>query len=328
MEKIRFHFEGALSSNHHLNFYEAARFQYAAARLTTKLMQFQSAGRFNKRITDKTNTNALLETHRDGSFDISILVPFAVVAAETFITVPVGTLMSYVFERVLGKTSNSEVVDALNSQSSVVEALGRINENDNNSIQKALSIIEQQSQKISEAHDENKKHLERRIAELERERLLRSEDEQIKKIDAARQEKLLAMAAPLVGEMATALRRSADTLQIFDETKVGETRRFLYLDREMAEDVIISKVDDQLTTIRVDIVQYNKETGWGKLRLKTSRDLITFNVPTDVKDKVGPRIMREMNKTMTYVQVYYIRDRAKEPKRMILVGIIDDDDVI
>lgn len=325
VEKIRFHFDGALSTEHHLNFYEAARFQYAAARLITKLTQFQSTGRFNKRITDRTNTNSLLATHKDGSFDITILVPLAMVAAEAFVSVPVGTLMSYVFERVLGKTNNSEVVDALNAQKSIAEQFGKISDNDTGIMQKALEIIEQQQIDLKSANDQHSKNLERRLAELERERLLSSQHDQIMRIDNARQEKLLAMAAPLVGEMATALRRSANTLEIYDETHVGITNRFLYLNKEMAEEVIISKVDEQITAIRVDIVQYNKETGWGKFRLATSRDLITFNVPTDLKERLKSNIMKEMNKTQTYVQVYFVRDRAREPKRMILIGIINDE---
>ena len=324
MERIRFHFEGALSSENKLNFYEAARFQYAAARLTTKLIQFQQYGRFNKRITDKTNTDILLVAHQKGSFDIGILVPFVGVVAEAFLTVPVGHLMSYVFERILGKTSNSEVVDALNSQALIAEQFGRISENNSHIIQKALSIIQKQQEDLTLSHNGNQKFLERRIAELEREKILASEADQIAKIDGARQEKLLSMAAPLIGEMATALRRSADTLEIFDETKEEISSRFLYLDREMAEDVIVSRVDDQITAVRVDIVQYNKETGWGKLRLASSRDLVTFNVPTDIRDRIRSRIMQEMNKTQTFVQVYYVKDRAKEIKRMILVGIIEE----
>lgn len=324
MERIRFHFEGALSSENKLNFYEAARFQYAAARLTTKLMQFQQYGRFNKRITDTTNTDILFVAHQKGSFDIGILVPFVGVVAEAFLTVPVGHLMSYVFERILGKTSNSEVVDALNSQALIAEQFGRISENNSHTMQQALSIIQKQHEDLKLLHSSGQKFLERRIAELEREKILASEADQIAKIDGARQEKLLSMAAPLIGEMATALRRSADTLEIFDETKEGISSRFLYLDREMAEDVIVSRVDDQITAVRVDIVQYNKETGWGKLRLTSSRDLVTFNVPTDIKDRIRSRIMQEMNKMQTFVQVYYVKDRAKEIKRMILVGIIEE----
>jgi hypothetical protein len=324
LERIRFHFEGGLADAHHLNFYEAARFQYAAARLTTKLMQFQSYGRFTKRITDKSNTDVLLETHQDGSFDISILVPLAMAAAETFVTVPVGHLMSYVFERLLGKSSDSDVVAALNAQAKVAEQFGRISDNDSETMQKALDIIEAQRQDYVDVTDRYTQSLERRLAELDREKVLEPEREQFARIDQVRQEKLISMAAPLVSEMATALRRSADKLEIFDESVVGQPKRLLYLDQDMAEEIMISRVDDHITSIRVDIVQYNKETGWGKLRLATSRDLIAFSVPSDIKARLQARLMQEMRKKQTFVQVYYVRDQTREIKRLLLVGVIDE----
>ncbi|TCP33923.1 hypothetical protein EV659_10681 [Rhodothalassium salexigens DSM 2132] len=287
-------------------------------------MQFQNYGRFNKKITAKTNTNALLATHQNGSFDITILVPLAVVAAEAFVNVPVGYLMSYVFERILGKSSDSQVRDVLDRHAQVVEELGRIKESDSESLKKALEIVDQQRQDLKDSNDYSKKVLERRIAELEREKMLEPVEDQMKRIDGAQQEKLLAMAAPLVAEMATVLRVSAYTVEIFDESRDGKAQRFLYLDREMAEDVIVSKVDDQITSIRVDIVQYNKETGWGKLRLADSRDLITFSVPADLKGNLTDRIVQEMKNEQTFVRVNCVRDRAQEPTRMILVGIIDE----
>lgn len=277
MEKIRFHFDGGIAGDHHLNFYEAARFQYAAARLVTKLMIFQQSGKFPRRITARSNTESILETHKDGSFDITILMPIAAAAAETFVTVPVGHLMSYVFERVLGKADETEVVDALNANVAVVEEMGRISSDNNEAVRQALKIIEEQRQDNVAIHESQKTILEKRIAELEREQPLSAEAEQISKIDPVRQAKLLSMAAPLVSEMATPLRKSAETLEIYNETDDLQPKRFLFLDKEMAEDVIISKVDDQMTAIRVDIVQYNKETGWGKLRLQQTSDLVTFN---------------------------------------------------
>lgn len=326
MERITFHFEGGLADQHHLNFYEAARFQYAAARLATKLVQFQNYGRFSKRITDRSNTDVLLETHGEGSFDISILFPVAMVVAETFVTVPVGHLMSYVFERLLGKSSDSDVVAALNAQARVAEQFGKISDNDSGTIQKALEIIESQRKDIKDGQEKTVQVLERRIAELERDRVLEFQREELAKIDQARQEKLISMAAPLVSEMATALRRSADRLEIFDSTDAGTggSKRLLYLDQEMAEEVIVSRVDDNITAIRADIIQYNKETGWGKLRLAISRDLIPFTVPSDIKGRLQSRLMLEMRKKQTFVQIYYVRDQTKEIKRLLLVGIIDE----
>ncbi len=48
--------------------------------------------------------------------------------------------------------------------------------------------------------------------------------------------KLIAMSAPLVREMATPLRRSANTLEIFQE-QIHSKDNFLYLDKKMAEEI-------------------------------------------------------------------------------------------
>lgn len=184
-------------------------------------------------------------------------------AAEAFVTIPVSHLMSYAFERLLGKESDTDIVAALNAQATVAEQFGRISDNDSASMQQALSIIEAQRQSLVDINDRHTQALERRIAELERNKVLEAERDQFASIDQVRQEKLISMAAPLVREMATALRRSADKLEIFEESERGPANRLLYLDQEMAEEIIVSRVDDHITSIRADIVQYNKETGWG-----------------------------------------------------------------
>lgn len=120
-EKITFHFSGALAEHHKLNFYEAARFQYAAARLVVKLVQFRANGNFAKNITNFSNQDILLDTQEDGSFDISILVPVLMMAQEAFVNVSLTNLMSYIFERIVGKTSNSDVATALNTNQKLVE---------------------------------------------------------------------------------------------------------------------------------------------------------------------------------------------------------------
>jgi hypothetical protein len=59
-EKLTFHFEGGLADEHKLDFYEAARFQYAAARLVVKLSQFRARGNFVKKITNTSNQDIVL----------------------------------------------------------------------------------------------------------------------------------------------------------------------------------------------------------------------------------------------------------------------------
>ena len=168
-EQVVFHFEGSLADYHELNFYEAARFQYAAARLTVKLLQFRSEGRFVKKITYSSNQEVLLQTQKDGSFDISILVPALHIAQEAFLKVSITQMMSYVFERVVGKTSNSDVAKALNTQDGIVELLGKISDNSISSMNRALDIITK-DQAIKEGlHAEYREMLKGRVSEITRE---------------------------------------------------------------------------------------------------------------------------------------------------------------
>lgn len=321
-ERVTFHFEGGLADEHRLNFYEAARFQYAAARLVVKLSQFRSKGNFSKKITNTSNHDIVLETQSDGSFDISILIPAIMVAQEAFVNVSVSQLMSYIFERLVGKTSNTDVATALNSHQKVVEQIGQIDANNTDLINKALTII-QTDQTIKEnLRLEQKELLERRIAELTREKEMDSKATQLNKIDAAREQKLISMSGPLVSEMATALRRSANTLEIVSETGMTQPKRILFLNRRMAEEIEVAAVDKEITTILGDIIQYNKETGWGKARLSISEQPLSFNVPSDVKGRLQNQLLTAMGRDKVYLQTYVVRDKVDEPVRLIVVGII------
>lgn len=322
-ERITFHFEGAMADNHTLNFYEAARFQYAAARLVVKLAQFRSRGNFVKKITNTSNQEVVLETHKDGSFDISILVPVLMVAQETFISVSITSLMSYIFERIVGKTSNSDIATALNTHEAVVKQIGHIDDNNTELINRALDIIQSDQIIKEDLHAKQRELLERRIAELTRERDMNSVSTQIGRIDGAREQKLISMASPLVSEMATALRRSADTLEIVSE--VGQTvnpQRILYLNQRMAEEIEVSAVDKDITAILGDIIQYNKETGWGKARLAISEQPLSFNIPSDIKGRLQNQLLMAMGRDKVYLQTYIVRDKASDPIRLIVVGII------
>ena len=68
-----------------LDFYEAGRFQYGAARLMVKLDQFRRQDRFSARVIYENNTRILLKTQEDGSFVISTLVPFLQAGGDAFL---------------------------------------------------------------------------------------------------------------------------------------------------------------------------------------------------------------------------------------------------
>ncbi len=320
-EHLTFHFSGDLAEQHRLNFYEAARFQYAAARLLVKLEQFRETGRFSQKITGVSNRDILLKTHKDGSFEIGVIIPVLQAAQEAFIGVPISALMTYVFERIFGKTNDDKIIAALNVQKEIIAEFGKIREGDVENLSKALEII-QEDQKIKSAlYAENKDLIEMRLSEMERESLLIANRSKFRAIDSAREQRLIAMASPLVSEMATPLRKSSSRLEIFAGQR--SKKRIFYLNKEMADDVELAIVDKEITSLLVNIVQYNKETGWGKLRSQLSSTTLSFNVPSDRKDQLQRVLLNAMGSEETYVQTYIVRDKSKAPLRLIVVGLID-----
>lgn len=322
-EKLTFHLDGSLARDHELNFYEAARFQYAAARLIVKLEQFRINGKFPKKITNKSNKDILLQTHKNGSFEISILLPIVAMAAQdAFLSVSMGQLMSYAFERIVGKTSDSDVAIALNANKAIVDKIGAIHENDTKLIKQALDIIQEDRGIMEDLRLELRETLERRIAETTREHEMTERHDQWVRIDSPREQKLISMSAPLVSEMATILRRSADTMEIVTTDSAENPKAILFLNRQMAEEIETSVVDKEITPILGDIIQYNKETGWGKARLSISSKPLSFNVPSDIKGRIQGMLLASMGNDKAYIQTYVVRDKAKEPVRLIIVGVL------
>lgn len=252
-----------------------------------------------------------------------LLAPLVPAVAEVFITVPISSLMSYVMERLFAKTEDSDVAKALNAQVSVVKEFGKIKANDNELMSQALALIERQGIDLSNAKDAHIATLQQRIAEQQRDAQLIGVEKKLAKISPKQEQKLLKMGGPLVSEMATALRSSADTLEIYTE-RSSKKRKLAYIDNQMIDDLTLTTVDEDVTAIRVDIIQYNKETGWGKLRLQETKDLKAFNVPSDLKSKLKNILFSEMRKTQTFVQSYIVRDNADDPVRLIVVGVIPE----
>ncbi|WP_084253294.1 hypothetical protein [Sphingomonas pituitosa] len=321
-EELEFHFEGALADRNEMNFYEAARFQYAASRLLVKLAQFRAEGSFVKKITNSSNYNILLESHSPGSFNIRTKAPTPTAGDKKFLDLSLSELLSYISERLIEKGDEDELLSAISSHQALLSAS---KSESPESVDDVDAIVD----KIS-ANPDLKKFIskdqlelvERRIAELSRERILDEQKSEIAKIDAVREQKLIAMSAPLLSEMATALRRSANSLEV--KTNINsQTATVLYLDKAVAAEIETAKVDREITPILCDITQYNKETGWGKVRFSNMDAVISFSIPSDIRKRIQPTLIDQMKKDKVYLQSYIVRDRAGDPIRLIIVGILE-----
>ncbi len=270
-----------------MNFYEAARFQYAAARLLVKLAQFRNSGRFRQKITDISNLGIILESQSKGSFRINTDAPPPAPQSGlndqgSFLDIGLADLLAYLIERVIAKTDDDDLVALFNAIPAISERFGKINPQDSETLELIVRALIEESDLRAVIFPEASELVERRISELTRQDRLAAVGGQIARIDAPREQKLISMAAPLISEMATALRRSADTLKIIGGSD-RTTSNVLFLNQPMAQGILSSRVDDQITPILGNIIQYNKETGWGKVRLGNYEQPLGFSVPSDKK---------------------------------------------
>ncbi|MDW7553246.1 hypothetical protein D9623_29780 [Azospirillum brasilense] len=320
-EALTFHFEGALADSHRMNFYECARFQYAAARLMVKLAQFRNQGKFAKKITNSSNFNIDLVSQSDGSFNINVEDSGQSTHDNPFIEISLADLIAYVSERIIEKVDDDTLSNAAISNRGRQSIRDIADEDPAAALNKLVQAAMDDRALTTNLPAEVQDLVKRRVAELYRERRLTLSQPAISRIDAARSQKLIAMSAPLISEMATALRRSADTLEVTSSVN-GQNKSVLFLNREMAKEIEISAVDEDITPILGDITQFNKDNGWGKLKIENGAKTLSFSIPYDLLPTMRQKLIEHMKRDLVYLQSYFVRNHAGEVVRLIAVGIL------
>lgn len=325
-ERIEFRFQGDLADRHLLDFYEAGRFQYGAARLMVKLDQFRREGRFAQKVTPRNNTRILISAQEPGSFLIATLAPLAGEIAQAFIQAPMSLMWSYVADRIFKSASDENLREALATQRELLNTFNREIADRGERDRRTMDMLEGRIERGDELTDENRQLYERLLAETERRAYLEGEREAVREISIDQDAKLISMAAPLFKDMGVALRRSASTLNI-EVAEGGARRRIVFANRAMTQEIETSLLDGEPTLILVKIVQYNTETGWGKLRMEEHVGLLSFNVPSDRKGELQRLLLRGMDEENTYIECVFARSSRGILQRAIVLSIRDLDEV-
>ena len=156
METIRFVFDGQLADHHKMDFYESARFQYAAARLSVKLDQFRRKGSFSAKVTAKNNTSVEVKPFERGSFGIEIIGPVLAIAAPIFLEVPLTALWTYVVERVFKPAGDDTIRNVLDGNARLLKLASAQGERDGTIINEALKVLSDERKAGREDRAENR----------------------------------------------------------------------------------------------------------------------------------------------------------------------------
>jgi len=318
MDELNFSFQGGLSDLNRMDFYEAARFQYAAARLSVKLDQFRKTGRFSKRVTTTSRTNIDLFPFERGSFNLKIAASEEV-DEKPKIDVPLTALWTYIIERVFQPIETSAALDLIDDNALRSEFFELVENNIFDS-SAAIEVLRSRLETDRGLAPSESELLARLISEVERRAYLISHSDLLAQITPEQDAALVTMATPLLSELAVPLRRSAKLVTISTMDSLG-TRQILTANQETASALESIKIDKEVSSIDVNIVQYNKENGWGKFRNVNWEGIPSFSIPADRKDDLKFNLLSAMQEDKVSVDAYIVRSRSDEPLRLILVDV-------
>lgn len=192
-------------------------------------------------------------------------------------------------------------------------------------IERTLDLLGQQMAANADLHEDVKQLYERLLADQQRRSALRDESEVLRRIPQDAEANLLTMAAPLLKEMNVPLRRSASKLNIEAVANDNEFK-ILSANKNMADAVDTEKVDDHVTRIDIDIVQFDKESGWGKFRNDEWEGRASFSIPGDVLDELKQAAVDAMHEDIVEVDCVFVRSAAGIPQRIIVADIREIDE--
>lgn len=324
-EQIQFVFDGKLAAQSSMDFYELARFQYSASRLLVKLDNFRRTGDFPKRITYGNQHRIIVKPFRDGSFGLDIFAPVLIEGVRLAYELPISALFSYVVERVFKPAGDDAIKDALRTQNRLIEAFESTIEGRDETIKDTLDLLRSEIENGRELNEENRDLLYRLNAETERRAYLQGQRDILRRITAEQDADLVTMAAPLLKEMNVPLRESARHVSVRTRQE-GRTTDLLYATKHMADEVDLAVVDRHVTTIDVNVVQYNKENGWGKFRNVEWEGASPFNIPADINEDLKEDMVAAMNQRLVEVDCYFVRSPAAVPLRIIIIDVRQAED--
>lgn len=248
--RLTFRFEGGDADAGQLNFYEAARFQYGAARFVYTLEYFRQTGMVLYKITRRVNADYRVPTPRSGSWILDVVQIAVPILGEMALKVPIEVLMAYVVERLIPGRRSREMAGE-------IIARDRPDGGDRIALERERTAQEhQRTEQIRLLTDTNskalnllEKELGRRrddsptvkllsdiqgelVASSEREMVVENYKTELDKIDDHQMDSLLNRTRTQVIEIGKPLISSADRLEIGE---VSRAKAFVSLNRRSIE---------------------------------------------------------------------------------------------
>jgi hypothetical protein len=337
--RLVFRFDGGDADRGELNFYDAGRFQYGAARFVYTLEYFRQTGTVLSKITKRVNAEYRIPSPERGSWEMEVLQIAVPPLIECAVKVPIQAAIAYVMERLIpGRKSRDMISEVLGEdefrkddrlayerertaqereRTKQIRLLADTNSKALDLVGRMLDrpgVVGPKVQLLHEIRDELN-------ASSEREEIIKRYKAEFDKVQDPAATRLTDRTRAQVIEMGRPLIRSADRLQIND----GPRRRpFASLNRRSVEDLSGNTVDPLPSTLRGNIVRFDKENGWGKFRNREFTTPVSFLVPSALRNKLRDEVIDAMKEEEVDAVFYYVRDKGGRVSYLVFDNVLVD----
>ena len=350
---VQFRFTGGIASVGELNFYEAGRYRYAAARLLYTLEEFRQSGDTKKRLKKLVNVDIRTKGAREGSFIDDVMIYAGPVLADPHVRVGLDKVVGWAFDRILPKANQdgrvkdlTEKLIELNGQQI---ALGLERERTiQASIAANAEMFHELSRRLREAPSDPEALQDaattfRRLeglairasddigsmgyaadeieTELNRQSLLQDSEEEFARISPQAEEEIIRRVREIIPDLAVPLRRSATQFQIRGSggqrpiAALNETRlEQLRTSRSGQEDIFVGNLQ-----------RYDKTQGYGRFQIRGDRSPVTFTVRPEARAELRDRIIDAMKEPQVEIIFTPIFDGTGKITKLILRGFSGED---
>jgi len=347
MDIIKFHFNGGMSDNHELNFYEASRFQYAAARFIYTLEKFRQDKRVVGRLTTKINADIRIKAATEGSFVQDVLIMALPAIADCAVQIPIEAMFAHAWSILFPASSEDtdlaiaiakhrvdeekertiQEIERTSQIGLLTEVANANNATTNQTLEILRESMDQNRTLIIDNKEINQKMLklatDRVKSEIDRNEILSEFIDPLSAIDSETNDRLAGQLRKAVPDMSLPLRSSADQLSIY--TGGRETKSYAAFDYATGQAIGAQLTDEQRTTFRGTVKSYDREQGTGKFRLHTSSHPLSFRIPTEARSVVGPKTADALKMDSLLISVQIIRDSFNNPTSMWLWDVFPED---
>ncbi len=338
---LTFRFTGRMASEGQLNFYEAGRFYYAAARSVYLIEEYRLSRRVLGRLTKKINADIRIGSPEKGSFLVNVIVNAAPVLQDPLVQLSLETLYTHIVGRYFPAVSaTSDAVKLAQEQTKQTEALVRLSEQETKRLEmyKELSMtsinaVSEMAKRTSSLYEELvrlpsetdttdlklKSVVDELKAALNREETVSSSVNELVSIEDQR--KLESHLVNAIKDLALPLRTSANSLQVFTN---NNDNALVHIDEFGIDRIQDDFPDDRHTMLRGRVKSLDRETGYGKIRVfdKNIQGALNFRIPGGIENKYWGEIVNSLNKGEISASFQIYRDRNGVPSRLIFDKII------